>query len=170
MYSSEQEKVELEHEAAKLFMRWYEQQTGQKIRHIWHNQPRKPDVSCLLNDERLDIEIAHIYGSELEAMKLLGRHLDEKTRYELRLLEHVTDPHQRLVSALNRILNNKAGKTYTSNRVWLVLRNVNPGWSRDDIAGLQGEITVPARHPFEQIWIVGDKDGKTGIVQLYPAL
>ncbi|MCG8670626.1 MAG: hypothetical protein MI867_14515 [Pseudomonadales bacterium] len=168
MNSSEQEKIELEHQAAKLFMRWYEKDTGEHIRHIWHNKPQKPDVSCYLNGERLDLEIAHVYGSEQEAMHILGRNLDEKTKYELRLLEKVTDPHERLLSALNRILTNKAGKSYYSERVWLVLRNANPAWTRGEILGLQHHINVPVKHPFEQIWIVGDMQGETGIVQLYP--
>ena len=168
MNSSEQEKIELEHQAAKLFMRWYEKDTGEHIRHIWHNKPQKPDVSCYLNGERLDLEIAHVYGSEQEAMHILGRNLDEKTKYELRILEKVTDPHERLLSALNRILTNKAGKSYYSERVWLVLRNANPAWTRGEILGLQHHINVPVKHPFEQIWIVGDMQGETGIVQLYP--
>ena len=168
MISSEQEKIALEHQAAKLFMRWYEKETGEHIRHIWHNKPQKPDVSCYLNGDRLDLEIAHVYGSEQEAMRILGRNLDEKTKYELQLLEQVADPHQRLLSALNRILTNKAGKSYYSERVWLVLRNANPAWSREEIRDLQHHINVPIEHPFEQIWIVGDMQGETGIVQLFP--
>lgn len=168
MNSSEQEKIELEHEAAKLFMRWYEKNTGQIIRHIWHNRPQKPDVSCFLNGSRLDLEIAHLYGSEQEAMKILGRNLDEKTKQELRLLEHFSDPHERLINALNRILDSKAGKSYYSERVWLVLRNANPAWTKKEIMTLQHHIDVPPNHPFEQIWIVGDMKGQTGIVQLYP--
>lgn len=163
------EKIELEHQAAKIFMRWYEKNSGLKIRHIWHNQPRKPDVSCRLEGERLDLEIAHLYGSEEEAMILLGRELSEHTRDELKLQHRVGDPHQRLLDALNRILANKAGKTYESNRVWLVIRNANPAWSAEEIRQLQhSAIAVPSNHPFQQIWIVGDFDGDSGIVQLYP--
>jgi hypothetical protein len=33
---------------------------------------------------------------------------------------------------------------------------------------LQHQITVPNIHPFEQIWIVADWQGKSGIVQLFP--
>ena len=82
MSSSEQEKIALEHQAARLFMRWYERNTGIRIRHIWHNEPQKPDVSCYLDGARLDLEIAHLYGSEEEAMQILGRNLSDKTRLE----------------------------------------------------------------------------------------
>ncbi|GGD59671.1 hypothetical protein [Lacimicrobium alkaliphilum] len=166
--SSESEKIALEHEAARLFMRWYEHKTGEIIRHIWHNRPRKPDVSCFLNGERLDLEIAHVYGSEKEAMKILGRELDEKTRQELKELDQYTDAHQRLLKSLNRILANKSVKRYKTHRVWLVLRNAHPAWTAEEIQSLQHHIDVPDQHPFEQIWIVGDMQGESGIVQLFP--
>ncbi|MDX1693752.1 MAG: hypothetical protein R3208_08290 [Ketobacteraceae bacterium] len=168
MMSSEQEKIELEHEAAKLFMRWYEKNTGKKIRHIWHNQPSKPDVSCYLDGERLDLEIAHLYGSETEAMRILGRELSDQTKSELQQLSLFSDTHERLVAALNRILASKSQKTYQSQRVWLVIRNANPAWDRAEIASMQHKIAVPDNHQFEEIWIVGDMEGKTGIVQLFP--
>lgn len=168
MNSSETEKVALEHDAAKLFMRWYEHDTGIAIRHIWHNQPRKPDVSCHLQGKKLDIEVAHLYGSEKEAMQILGRDLDEKTQKELKDLELVENTHERLLCALNRILTNKSFKTYKSNRVWLVIRNAHPAWTAEEIQSLQHHIEVPESHPFEQIWIVGDMKGESGIVQLSP--
>ena len=166
--SSEEEKIELEHEAARLFMRWYEKTTGEKIRHIWHNRPQKPDVSCYLNGERLDLEIAHLYGSEQEAMRILGRNLDQRTQEELQALALFSNPHERLLQALNRILCSKSLKAYKSARVWLVIRNANPAWTRDEILQLQHHIDVPDNHPFEQIWMVGDMQGESGIVQLFP--
>lgn len=163
---SEHEKIRLEHEAAKLFMRWYEHNTRKHIRHIWHNQPMRPDVSCSLEGEKLDLEIAHLYGSEAEAMAILGRDLTDQTKQELHSLDQEAD--ERLLKALNRILENKAGKRYNSDRVWLVIRNAHPQWKKEDIKGLIGHISVPESHPFEKIWMVGDMDGESGIVRLYP--
>lgn len=168
MQSSEHEKIVLEHEAAKLFMRWYEHDTGKEIRLIWHNRPIKPDVSCQFEGERLDLEVAHLYGSEQEAMQILGRELSDITLRALRDLESVADPHARLLRALNRILENKSHKRYKTKRVWLVIRNAHPAWTTDEIKSLQHHIAVPENHPFEQIWMVGDFAGKSGIVQLYP--
>ena len=166
MPRSEHEKIALEHDAAKLFMRWYERNTGKKIRHIWHNQPARPDVSCVLEGERLDLEIAHLYGSEAEAMAILGRYLTKQTQAELHSLDQEAD--ERLLKALNRILASKAEKHYSSTRVWLVIRNAHPQWTKQDIKALGHHIWVPDSHPFEKIWIVGDMEGKTGIVRLYP--
>lgn len=165
---SEEEKIRLEHEAAKLFMRWYETNTGKQIRHIWHNQPSRPDVSCTLEGEHLDLEIAHLYGSEAEAMAILGRDLSAATHAALHALDQ-ENVDERLLQALNRILANKAAKSYRSHRVWLVIRNAHPQWKKDDIKHLVGHITVPEAHPFEKIWIVGDMDGQSGIARLYPA-
>ena len=168
---SDSEKIQLEHDAAKLFMRWYEKETGQPIRYLWHNRPAKPDTSTLLAGERLDLEIAHLYGTEEEAMQLLGRDLPESTRLALHLLEHSSDTctntDARLLQALNRILQSKAGKTYKTQRVWLVIRNAHPEWDAAHIKTLCGAIHVPPQHPFEQIWIVGDFAGESGIVRLF---
>lgn len=165
--NGEAEKIELEHEAARLFMRHYERRTGRHMRHIWHNRPSKPDASCLLEGQRLDLEIAHLYGSEKEAMQLLGRNLAPHTRQELENLQK-THAKDRLMCALNRILANKAQKTYQSSRVWLVIRNAHPAWTTLEIQKLEHHIEVPEDHPFEQIWIVGDMQGKSGIFQLFP--
>jgi hypothetical protein len=166
--SSSNEKLRLEHEAAKLFMRQYEKDTGHEIRHIWHNEPNRPDVSCVLEGSRLDLEIAHLYGSEQEAMKILDRCLSEKTRAELREQACCSDVHQRLLNALNRILMNKAQKHYDSKRVWLIIRNAHPAWTAETIMMLQHQINVPVDHPFEQIWMVADFKGSSGIIQLAP--
>lgn len=166
--TSEDEKIVLEHQAAKLFMRWYEHDTGKQIRHLWHNRPSKPDVSCFFEEGRLDIEVAHLYGSEQEAMQILGRELSDKTRQELRELEKTADPDQRLLKALNRILINKSFKHYKTKRVWLVIRNTHPAWGKDQIQALQHRIFVPNDHVFEQIWMVADWEGKSGIIQLFP--
>jgi hypothetical protein len=165
---SNSEKRHLEHQAAKQFMRLYEQMTGQIIRHIWHNQPAKPDVSCYLNQQRLDLEIAHLYGSEVEAMHILGRDLDDNTRQEL--ISLLNSPAElRLYTALNRLLNNKSLKSYDSIRVWLVIRNLNPLWSTKDFRQLYAKLHIPRRQPFEQVWLISDQNDNAELIALYPA-
>jgi hypothetical protein len=167
VHNSIQEKIHLEHEAAKLFMRLYEKQYGAPMRHIWHNLPRKPDVSCYLNDSKLDLEIAHIYGSEAEAKLILGREADEKM---LAALHHLTQlpVNSRLIAALNAVLNSKAQKNYHTQRVWLVLRNMNSLWQQSDFEKHRQQIVLPHAHPFEQIWLLGDAKGRSGVMQLFP--
>ena len=162
------EKRRLEHQAAKQFMRLYENKAGQIMRHIWHNEPAKPDVSCYLEQERLDLEIAHLYGSEVEAMHILGRELDENTRQELIAL--IKSPTElRLLTALNRLLNNKSLKSYDSERVWLVIRNLNPLWHLNDIKQLYSKLQVPLAQPFEQIWFISSQHNNAELIALYPA-
>lgn len=166
--SSEEEKRLLEHDAAKLFMRCYEKRTGRKIRHIWHNQPRRPDTSCLLEDERLDLEIAHLYGSEEEAPQILKQGITRNTQHKLVQQSSLIDLNERLVEALNSILLKKSEKYYESDRVWLVIRNAHPAWDKSCIEQFLKNVSVPKEHVFEQIWLVADFKGETGIVQLYP--
>ena len=163
-----EEKITVEHEAARLFMRLYEQRFGIQMRHIWHNEPARPDVSCYYDDNKLDLEIAHLYGSEVEAMHILGRELSENTHKELMALLRTPAQH-RLLTALNRLICNKAEKSYQSERVWLVIRNANPLWTRKDVLAHCQHLHMPKRHPFEQIWLIGDMQGHSGILALYPS-
>lgn len=164
---STEEKIKLEHDAARLFMRLYEHNFGIKMRHIWHNEPARPDVSCYYDEQKLDLEIAHLYGSEAEAMLLLGRSLSDNTLKELRALLSVP-AEQRMLMALNRIVCNKAEKRYDTERVWLVIRNANPLWRRDEIQQYRQQLLIPVQHPFEQIWVIGDMTGESGIMPLFP--
>lgn len=149
-------------------MRLYEQRFGIAMRHIWHNEPARPDVSCYYDDQKLDLEIAHLYGSEVEAMHVLGRELGENTHRELLALLR-TPAEQRLLTALNRLISNKAEKTYQTDRVWLVIRNANPFWNRRDVLNHYHKLQIPKTHPFEQIWLIGDMQGESGILALYPS-
>lgn len=163
-----EEKIRLEHDAARLFMRLYEQRFGIEMRHIWHNEPSQPDVSCYLAEQRLDLEIAHLYGSEAEAMLILGREIGDNIHKELIALLR-TPPERRLVAALNRLISNKSEKIYNTDRVWLVIRNANPLWTRQDILSNCKRLNMPKQHPFEQIWLIGDMQGQSGILALYPS-
>ncbi len=167
MQMPQSEKIMLEHQAAKVFMRLYEQQFKQPMRHIWHNQPAKPDVSCYFAGERLDLEIAHLYGSEVEAMHILGRTLTEQTRLALQALANVPVK-QRLFTALARLIAQKGQKKYDSRRVWLVIRNANPAWHCQELSVQHLDWSLPAEPPFEQIWLVNDMQGLQGITPLYP--
>jgi hypothetical protein len=163
----QQEKINLEHDAARLFMRLYEHKFQQPMRHIWHNEPAKPDVSCYLVEQKLDLEIAHLYGSEAEAMHILGKPLSLQTHQQLLALQQVPVEH-RLLEALNRLIAQKGQKTYDSDRVWLVIRNANPLWRCQDLQHHRPHLLLPRQHPFEQIWLIGDMEGVSGILPLYP--
>jgi hypothetical protein len=161
------EKLLLEQQATQVFIRWYAQAFSASFTFVAHNLPAKPDVSCLLNGHTLDLEIAHLYGTEQEAMSILGKSLNQHTRDELNKLRQTTSTQDRLVAALNRILENKSHKSYDSNRVWLVIRNVHPGWEARQLRMMQNLLIIPDRHPFEQIWLIGDIDATSGAVCLF---
>ncbi|RXE88130.1 hypothetical protein [Pseudoalteromonas sp. A757] len=153
--ASEAEKVKLEHDAAKLFLRSYEKQFAVHMRHIWHNEPNKPDVSCYQGKTQLDIEIAHFYASEKEAMAVLGRPLSLSTQRELAAMSQAADSDQ-LSIGLQRLLNQKAKKHYDSQRVWLLIRNASPIYHLDDFKRLKATWEIPDCHPFEQVWVLCD--------------
>ena len=152
---SEQEKQQLENEAARLFLRCYEQQYGIHMRHIWHNEPNKPDVSCYKGDQQLDIEVAHLYASETEAMAVLGRPLSIPMQRALADMAQAPSE-QRLRLALERLLEQKATKSYHSARTWLLIRNASTIWHKADFDAQLKMISVPQTHAFEQIWLLCD--------------
>lgn len=168
MSQPDQEKSRLEEQASRIFCDWYSGRFNQKMTFQHLNSPSKPDATCRLNGKLIDLEIAHLYGSQQEAMQILGKDLDQRTTFELEHLEESTDTQQRLINALNRILYNKAQKHYDSAHPWLVIRNAHPAWHADDIRQHCRQIRLLDSHPFEQIWIIGDWQGQSGVVKLYP--
>ncbi|MCC2617680.1 hypothetical protein LJ739_15620 [Aestuariibacter halophilus] len=168
MLSSDEEKRMLEQHAGEIFLRCYQQRFGIPGTLLHSNLPRKPDLSCKIGEQPVDLEIAHLYGSEEEAMLLLGRELDQKTRYALKQLWSDDDPHLRLVHSLNRILAHKSTRRYEAKRVWLVIRNAHPAWRTPIIRQQLDQVSLPRFHPFGQIWIIGDLQGSSGMLQLYP--
>jgi hypothetical protein len=177
---SETLKRQLERDAAKHFLRLYEQMYATPMRNIWHNEPSRPDISCHLNGQPLDLEIAHLYASTSEA-KILTREIIEQvqggepfispSKKEQELLDYLADlinisSQQRLVTALTRILASKAQKTYDSPRVWLIIRNASPLWRAEDFIQCIPYFQV-AENPFEQIWLLPEFDGSQPPIQLF---
>lgn len=160
--AADSNKVAWEKQATKVFINWYNTTFNNHLTFLTNNQPAKPDVSCLLDGNKIDIEIAHLYGTEQDAMSILGKELSEYTKSELAQLEKTTTAEQRLISALNRILEQKSHKHYNSEHTWLVIRNVHPGWNTEKIKRASDKIVLPLNHPFEQIWIVGDITAASG--------
>ena len=190
---SETLKRQLERDAAKHFLRLYEQEYKTPMRNIWHNEPSRPDISCHLNGKPLDLEIAHLYASASEAKILTheiieqfektsqGQILDsairvQPTAKEQSLLNYLLelmsmDRAERLVTALTRILASKCEKTYTSTRVWLVIRNASPLWKANDfercIPFFHAQSAAALNNPFEQIWLLPEFDGSEPAIRLF---
>jgi hypothetical protein len=184
---SESIKRQLERDAAKHFLRLYEQMYHTPMRNIWHNEPSRPDISCHLNNKPLDLEIAHLYASHSEA-KILAREIVEQVQdqrtplspdqkelivsdKELELLNYLfdlaaMDSQQRLITALTRILTSKGQKSYRSPRVWLIIRNASPLWQVKDFEQCMKQFKVP-ENPFEQIWLLPEFDGSQRPIQLF---
>jgi len=177
---SETIKRQLERDAAKHFLRLYEQLHKTPMRNIWHNEPSIPDISCHLDGKPLDLEIAHLYASASEA-RILTREIIEQVEdadpylkasdKEEELIHYLSDlvemdSQQRLVIALGRILSSKAQKQYDSSRVWLVIRNASPLWKADDFKRCIQHFRMP-KNPFEQIWLLPEFDGSQLPIQIF---
>ena len=157
---SESIKRQLERDAAKHFLRLYEQMHQTPMRNIWHNEPAKPDISCHLDGKPLDLEIAHLYANKNEAKELTNKEFIQS----LSDLEEM-DSQESLSTALGRLLNSKAQKQYDSPRVWLLIRNASPRWRTDDFKRCIRHFKMP-ENPFEQIWLLPEFDGSQLPIQI----
>lgn len=177
---SESLKRKIERDAARYFLRWFESLYQIPMRNIWHNEPSKPDISCHLDGEPLDLEIAHLYASASEA-KILTQEIILQTQdteaavnasdKELELLNYLADLVEmdsklRLETALTRLLTNKAKKTYDSPRVWLVIRNASPLWKSKEFELCIEGFNMP-KNPFEQIWLLPEFDGSEPPIRIF---
>lgn len=177
---SESLKRKIERDAARYFLRWFESLYQIPMRNIWHNEPSKPDISCHLDGEPLDLEIAHLYASASEA-KILTQEIILQTQgteaavnandKELELLNYLADLVEmdsklRLETALTRLLTNKAKKTYDSPRVWLVIRNASPLWKSKEFEQCIEGFNMP-KNPFEQIWLLPEFDGSEPPIRIF---
>lgn len=128
--------------------------------------PPEPDSFCSLDGEPLHVEVGHFYGTASDAKQLLGRiGKSAATPEELRLAELVPLD-VRLLTPLNRLLADKATKSYHAPRVWLLVRSAFPLWRRGDFMAHQADIAIPEAHPFEQIWLLCGPDSSFGLLRL----
>ena len=167
MNQSEREKQALEHQATVLFLQHYKALFSVTAGKISHNQPAKPDVSVSINDKQVDIEVAHLYASETEAMAVLGRPLSLPLQHEL--AELAQEPTERqLCHALQCLLAKKATKRYQSSGPWLLIRSASSLWTHDDFVRALTSLTIPQKHPFSRIWLLTDWFAKQEPIALYP--
>jgi hypothetical protein len=132
------------------------------------SEPPNPDTYCLLNGERVGIEVSHLCSNNHDAKKALGRTGEVQGRQECPSpAGRPPAPNHRLPHELNRILDDKARHCY-GHKTWLVIRNTDPLWEKSDFELCRGDITIPGRHAFEEIWLVCDPRGASGTLRLFP--
>lgn len=130
-------------------------------------KPPEPDFIIRLDAHEVGVEVAHLYGSERDARLLLGHSQPEESTSQARV-EHAMVPlNIRVPVELNRILYQKATKAYPRS-TWLVIRNAYPLWGKADFEMYPEALTIPREHPFEQIWLLCDQQGTSGMLRLFP--
>ncbi len=128
--------------------------------------PPEPDFIIRLATRHVGVEVAHLFGSDRDARLLLGRARPVESAREARVEHSLVPLTVRVPVELNRILSQKARKTYPR-PTWLVIRNAYPLWGRPDFEMHPGVLVVPTAHPFEQIWLLCDRDGASGMIRLF---
>ena|SRR5688572_3643750 len=129
--------------------------------------PPEPDFIIRLDTREVGVEVAHLYGSERDARLLLARSRPEESISQARVEHAMTPLNVRVPVELNRILSQKATKAYPRS-TWLVIRNAFPLWDKADFKMYPEALTMPPEHPFEQIWLLCDYQGTSGLLRLFP--
>ena len=161
-------KKRLEFDAILYFIR--DQRKNHRRWLIFHefSEPPNPDIYCLLNGERVGIEVTHLCGHNHDAKKASGRWSPGEEREEIPPSEKpAAVPLTRLPLELNRLLDYKARHHY-GRKTWLVIRNTDPFWQKSDFELCRPDIIIPRRHAFEEIWLLCDPHGTSGTLRLFP--
>lgn len=66
------QKEALEYHAIQYFITAYNLSHRRQLQFIGPGQPPEPDALCSLDEQPLGIEVAHLYGSLLDAERILG--------------------------------------------------------------------------------------------------
>ncbi len=159
-------KRRLEFFAVKYFAEQLNKYFNRQLRFDSFADPPEPDVYCFWENNRIGVEVAHLYGSERDARMLFGKSKPEEKTKEHRIIHALVPLNERVISELNFILEKKAQKRY-GDRTWLVIRNAYPIWYKEDFEFYKSDILLPNEHSFEEIWLLCDRDGSSGILQLY---
>jgi len=155
-------------EAVTYFIATYQRLFSARLALVDMPKPPEPDFIVRLGAREIGVEVAHLYGSERDARLLFGRSQPEESTLQARV-EHAMVPlNVRVPEELNRILSQKATKTYPRD-TWLVIRNVYPLWERTDFEMYPEALAILREHPFEQIWLLCDEHGTSGMLQLFPS-
>lgn len=165
---SRQEKtIALERAAFDRFVSLYMNDVNVKIKFLRVGTPPEPDIVCLKGGFEIGIEIAHLFRSERDARRLLDRPTEKDIHRNERIREAKVPLSVALPARLNLLLSDKASKDYSFS-TWLVIRNANPLWQKEDFQLYRDRINIPDKHPFVEIWLVCDQKGYSGILRLHP--
>lgn len=161
------EKDGLETGAITQFATAYNSKAGAgELQFIELRSPPEPDGYCLLDGQPLYIEVGHIYGTQSDVKRLLGRTGKSAPSAKQKLLSAMVPLDHRLLVPLNNLLLDKATKTYAATRVWLLIRSAFPLWDCSDYDQHLKDIVVPKNHPFEQIWLLCGQTSAAGAIRL----
>lgn len=162
------QKDNLEYHAVHNFIVEYNRSHKRQLQFVRRCNPPMPDTLCLVGAKEIGIEVAHIYGTGVEASMRLGNRKLKDFPHEIHVAGMIIPLDVRALNSLNEVLANKATRRYASSCTWLLIRNAFALWSLTDYRSHKTEICVPADHPFYQIWLICDRNsvGQPGIMKL----
>lgn len=143
----EKEKLQLEEDAIKLFLKFYNSQTDDKLEKKKHQD--RPDFILFnpVTGKDIGVEVSHVFYDDEEAKMLLGRPYT---------LTHGKIDLSELSFVLNTRLLDKSqdAQDYPYNEeMMLIIRIASPIFNKESFNLLDDKIIIP-QNRFSQIWLV----------------
>ncbi len=162
------QKDNLEFHAVHNFIAEYNSTHRRQLHYLRACIPPMPDTLCQLNRNQIGIEVVHTYGTGVEAALRLGNRKIADFPDKVHRPRRIIPLDIRALNSLDRVLADKATRTYAFAPTWLLVRNAFALWSLSDYRRHKKQIHVPDGHPFTQIWFLCDRNsvGPQGITRL----
>jgi len=154
-------KQAIEYFCFKYFTEWQQKEYQTTFDFIRFGEPPEPDMFAELNGREVGIETATLYGGRFDAARLLGRINDEYIQDDVD--EEALIPLDRVYHRLSSIIKYKQNKEYSTGKPWLLIQNAFRLFFKDDFQCVERRYN---RGQFEQIWLVCDAGGHSGILRL----
>lgn len=116
-------------------------------------EPPEPDCLCILDGQKLYVEVTHLYRSDNEARQLLGRKSDRAEKLYTSSLPIDTV----LIYRINKIICKKSSKNYQKRQsrcIWLLIRSAFPLWRCNDFKKVTSQFIFPETNQFDEIFLL----------------
>lgn len=163
------EKRRLERGAFDAFASHFNERANRDIlSFVEHLSPPHPDLKCRLGAGNIYIEVAHAFGTEVDARKIL-RHgtKNQPNKREDQRNVIVKNMENRIIEPLNATIYEHCLKDYLGVPCWLLIRIGNFLYDLSEYESYKNRIVIPAHNSFQEIWLLCGPRKESGAVQLW---
>jgi len=163
------EKQKLERGALEQFAILFNSKLDRgELKFVEHLDPPYPDLKCKLKNDDLFVEIAHSYGTSVDARKVLRHGKKGQVKEEEEVPNVVAfNLEDRIVGEINATIYEHSLKDYKVSPIWLLIRIGNFLYDLEEFESYKHRILIPVNNKFNEIWLLCGPRSDSGAVQLW---